>query len=79
MNLNSIFWLGTLFSGLSILGLILYNKDKQRVSGSCYKVKENEYQNEIKQKKVDEFKQRLLIFPSLNDKETIRTFVIRQV
>lgn len=79
-NLHSSYWLGSLFiiTGLSILGLILY-KDKQRFSDPCYKVKVKENRNELKQREIDKLKQRLLIFPSSNNKETIKTFVIGQV
>jgi len=66
-------------TGISILGYFLYYSDKKRRLHQCYKYEVDQKQAEIKQKEIEEFKYRLLIFPASNKIKYIKKFVIREV
>lgn len=66
--------------GFSILtAYILYYFDKKRISDPCYKFKIEKKRNEMKLKKIDKLKYRLMAFPISNSMKDIKNFVNQEV
>lgn len=69
----------SIITGLTVFGIILYDFDRKRRLDQCYNDKVQKKRAEIKLKKTEEFRYRLMAFPTSNKIKYIKKFVIREV
>lgn len=69
----------SIITGLTVFGIILYDVDRKRRLDQCYNYEVQKKRAEIKLKETEEFRYRLMAFPTSNKIKYIKKFVIREV